>query len=455
MRFCINCGKEASDDAIFCTGCGANMGPPAETDNAGQAETVGPVAAAPADTEGVYYQTAQRPSGGPAFQAGTPNTQSAPASSQPGIPYAQGGVPYSQPGVQGTQSPPPYYQPVVQSPPPYYQPGAQGGQNQAYYPNAPYGSSGSPGYPGGPGKSNKSLVLIISIIIGVLLIGGGVLAYFLITGKSDVDDPAVSVTETKPSAEPSEVPLVEPSQVPSEEPSVEPSEEPSEEPTVKPSEKPAVLDDATMANIEAACLDTGMDVSKVSSLEYYGTWYEGEVYTFTYQGSVIDVLLYEDGTVFSVETGGAQIYLISYDSYFIDDYIGSTLHYDESYPDSSYVFYMDRELLDADASYLTVETSSDLDYVVELIDAYTGYLVIAFYVQAGQSIPMPVPSGDYVIQYAAGPYWYSVPELFGEETVFFRSDSTYAVNNDNEPVITLDVYGGSGIPSTEITYNDF
>lgn len=461
MRFCMNCGKEVSDSAVFCTGCGANIGTAPNRDTAGPGEIGSTVITAQADKEGAYYQTVTQSTQGsvPYTQPGAQSPQGAPYY-QPGMQNTQGNVPNPQPGAQGAQGAPQYFQP-----------GVQGGQNAAYYPNAPY-AGGSPGYPGGPGKNNKTLVVIVSVIIGLVLIGGGILAYFLITGKDKVDDPSASVTGISepseiplvepseiPLAEPSEVPLAEPSEVPSVKPSIEPSEEPtpapSSEPSAKPSEKPATLDETTLANIETACLDTGMDISKMSSLEYYGVWYEGAVYTFTYKGSVVDVLLYEDGTVFSIETAGAQIYLISYDSYYMDDYTGSQTHFDESYPDSSYVFFMDRELLDVDASYITIETSYDLDYVVELIDAYTGYMAIAFYVQAGQSIPMPVPSGDYVIQYAAGPYWISISEMFGADTVFFRSDSTYSVSADNEPLITLDVNSGSGIPSTEITYNDF
>lgn len=415
----MNCGKEVSDDAVFCTGCGAKISAAADTDTTGQGEIASTAAAGQAAAEGAYYGAGvQEPSGGTYYQAGTPNTQ--------------GSVPYTQPA------------------PPNYQPGAQ----NAYYPGAPYGG-GSPGYPGGPGKKNTSLIVIVSVIIGLVLIGGGILTYFLITGKNNVDNPRVSVTDI---IEPSEVPLAEPSEEPSAKPSEEPSAEPSNEPelptaepSAEPSAVPALLDETILANIEEACFDTGMDVSKMSGLEYYGAWYEGEVYTFTYKDSVIDVLLYEDGTVFSIETAGVQVYLINYDSFYMDDFLGSQTHFDESYPDNSYVFFIDRELLDADFGFITIDTSYDLDYLVALIDANTGNAAIAFYVRAGQSVPMPVPSGDYFIQYAAGPSWVSFDEFFGADMMLFRSDSAYSVSGDNEPFITLDVYGGSGIPATDIT----
>ena len=133
---------------------------------------------------------------------------------------------------------------------------------------------------------------------------------------------------------------------------------------------------------------------------------------------------------------------------------GSQTHFDESYPDSSYVLLYNREFMDADAGFITIETSYDLDYVVALVDAYTGSAAILFYARAGQSVPMTVPSGDYVIEYAAGPTWIGFDEFFGAVTVLFRSDSIYSVGGDNEPYITLDVYGGNGIPSTEITDGD-
>jgi hypothetical protein len=395
-------------------------------------------------TGGYYQPEAPAAQGTPYSQPGVQGTQGS-AYNQPG---AQGPA-YYQPGAQGTQSGP-YYQSGAQGAQggPFYQPGTQGARNAAFYQNNPY--SGSPGYPaGGPPKNNKNLVIIVSIIIGLLLIGGGILAYILLSGNGNSDDPPVSVSDV------SEAPSEEPSEEPSEAPSEAPSEEPSAEPSEEPSAESAQFDSVTQENIDAACLDTGMDLSLIEDMRYYGTWYEGDVYTFMYDGSVVDLLLYEDGTVYSLETGGAQIYLISYDSYYIQDYLGYMTHFDESYPDNSYVFYMDREYVDAAASIITIDTSDDLDYVVELIDAATGNLVIAFYCQYDSNVPMPVPAGDYIIQYAAGPYWIDIPNLFGEDTVFFRSVDTFYVNDENEAYAMLDVYGGTGIPSTEITIDEF
>jgi hypothetical protein len=229
----MNCGKEVSDDAVFCNGCGTKMGA-AEADTAGQGETVSTAAAGRPVTEGAYYRAGVRePSGGTYYQSGTPDTQ--------------GGAPYYQPA------------------PPYYQPSAQ----NAYYPGAPYGG-GSPGHPGGPGKKNTSLVVIVSVIIGLVLIGGGILTYFLIAGKEKADNPSVLVTESaRPSEAPSAEPSVEPSAEPFEAPSEEPSDEPAlptAEPSAEPSAEPAILNDIILESIEEACFDTGMDVRLADTL---------------------------------------------------------------------------------------------------------------------------------------------------------------------------------------------
>jgi hypothetical protein len=213
----------------------------------------------------------------------------------------------------------------------------------------------------------------------------------------------------------------------------------------------AQFDTVTADDIRYALEDTGMDTAYASDFYYYGQWMNGEVYSLTYDYSVIDLLLNEDGTVFSVETAGVQVYLDGYGSYWLDDYLGSTTHYDESYPDDGYVFL----LYDTNVtSWIGVNTSSDNDYVVQLIDAYTEIPVMAFYIYSGHvdyEWYMAVPPGEYIIEYAAGMIWYSVDELFGSDTVYYRADNIYTFNEGEETDITLDIYGGTGIPSTDVT----
>jgi molybdopterin biosynthesis enzyme MoaB len=64
---------------------------------------------------------------------------------------------------------------------------------------------------------------------------------------------------------------------------------------------------------------------------------------------------------------------------------------------------------------------------------------------------LAVPPGDYTIEYAAGTYWYDTYELFGPDTVYYRADGIYSFYEGEEVDITLDIYGGTGIPSTDVT----
>lgn len=393
MRFCSNCGKQLGENAAFCTGCGASAGNVSVTSNVNPADKAAPAASLPA-TQGTYRQ---------------PNTQ--------------GG---------------------------YYAPNGQGGPSGPYQ-NTPYGSG--PGYqPGGSRKNNKTTVIIVSVIIGLALIGGGIFAYLKLSDRDNASLSSSSIVEEDEKDEEDE----------EDEEDIDSDTGPSEEPAVAADSSETVIDatsgatlvfDAsTQDNIIAACKEIGMDFSQVTGVYHYGTWYEGDVYTFMYNGSVIDLLLYDDDTVFSIETGGVQVYLSGYESYLIDDYTGATTHFDESYPSNGYVFYMNREEVD---STVTFDTSYDYDYVIELVNQSDFSLAIAFYVQAGMLMSIDVPEGDYIIQYAAGSDWQGVDYLFGPETVFYRSDSIYSFYPGNESTITLDISGGTGIPSSEITIDDF
>lgn len=420
-----------TDDAVFCIGCGANNTSASGTTTVSSAENGNPVIPEQPNIGGAYYQpTAQ---GTPSGSYNQPSTQGQP-------------IPYSPPTIQGTPDVP-YTPPSAQGTPstPYYQPGAQATPSAPYYQNGPYNSG--PNYPGGgPGKNNKTAVIIVSVIVGLCLIGGGIFAYSKLTDKDDNTTSLSDNSNAVPTVKPSIDIIVSPS--PSEEVIIE-------DPAItygSSSDVFAIFDAVTQDNIIAACEEIGMDISLIENMDYYDYWYDGDVYTFTYDGSVIDLFLYDDGTVYSVETGGVQVYITGYESYYIYDYMGYSTHYDESFPDNGYFFYLNGGRAD---STVTFEMSDDLDYVVELINQSDYSIVTAFYLYAGTSIDMDVPEGDYIILYAAGYNWLGVTDLFGEDTVYYQSDSIYSFYPDNDSTITLDIFGGYGIASTEISADEF
>jgi hypothetical protein len=396
MKFCSNCGKQLDDDAVFCNNCGTNVG-------------TATAAANPAPDSGTTVSNAQ-PTGG-VYNAGTGN---APGN---GVAPCTGNAPgynVQQPAAPYNQAAPNYQQPY-------------GGQ--APY-GAPYG--GTPPYGTPPKKnSNKAVIIIIAVVLALALITVGVVIWSKLSQNEPV--PAQPQITFQPSEEPA----------------------PSEESVINPSSEPSadfnIFDSATAQNVIAAMEEIGIDTAQVTGLQEFGNWNEGTIYAFDYEDSVFDMLLYDDGTVFSIETGGTQLYIKGYESYNVNDYLGSTTHFNEAYPDNGYVFYLtDTEV----TSTLVVQTSSDMDYIVELIDANTGSLVEAYYIQAGQNWSMAVPEGDYQIQYAAGT-WQDYENMFSDSAYYYRSDNVYTISPDSETDLTLDPLGGTGIASTQITSSDF
>lgn len=401
MRFCTNCGKELDDHAAFCTGCGTAVG----VSSGGTAQNSGEGAYTPATpgTSGSYTQSAAPDYQGGAYhqtaaqsnQGGFYSQNSTPA--YPGNPYQQTGIPYNQ---------------------------------GAPYQNSPYSSPSI--YPVSRSGNNKALIIVIAAVVAVALIGVGIFAIFKLSGRNNTsslsnNNSANSTAGSKPSDDSKD--------------------------DIDVADILSILDANAQDNVLAACEKIGLDYKKIKNFESYFKAAEGTVYTFTYKGSVVDLFLYENGTVFSIETGGTQVYLDGgYDPFSIDDYLGSTTHYDESYPSTGYVFYKTEQDVDSE---ITIDTSSDLHYAIELINVNDNELTIAFYAQAGGLCYMAVPAGDYYIRYAAGTTWQSANALFGPDTLYYVADDIYSVNPDNAPTITLDIYGGTGIPSTQITGDEF
>ena len=480
MKFCPKCGNQISDNTVFCPACGAKTGdpPPPEINQPASGGTY------TQETGGSYYSGTQSGPGG-TYQAG--NTSGGQGGYYQAGSTQGGSGEYHQAGSQSYQSEPQNYQTGPQS----YQSGPQnyqtGPQN---YQARPQNYQGGPNRPGGPGN-NKLLIIIIAVVVGLCLIGGGIFVYSKLAGKNnntslsnnnnnnssiqadddDEDDADVTDEDDEDSAEPSQTPSAEPSDDydinddyhfgdNGTTTSIAPSDDYSDDYDYGDGDDYIYsnLDDFLMIfnaaaadDIVYALEDTGMDTANAQDFYYYGEWINGSVYSFTYEDSVVDLLLNFDDTVFSIETMGVQIYLNGYGSYWLDDYLGSTYHYDENWPDDGYVFYLADTNI---TSWIGVDTSYDYDYIVQLLDAYDGSLIMAFFIYGGHSDfdwYMAVPPGDYTIEYALGTTWYDVNEIFGPDTEYYRADGVYSFYEGEQVDITLDVYGGTGIPSTNIT----
>ena len=96
------------------------------------------------------------------------------------------------------------------------------------------------------------------------------------------------------------------------------------------------------------------------------------------------------------------------------------------------------------ASEITVSASTDNDYVVCLKD-FTGIEYVSFYVRAGDTVTIGVPSRVLYVYFASGKDWYGYGKglMFGEDTAYGKDDEAldftaysyeytlYPVNNGN------------------------
>jgi len=77
------------------------------------------------------------------------------------------------------------------------------------------------------------------------------------------------------------------------------------------------------------------------------------------------------------------------------------------------------------APFRIVTPSGAESYYVKLADAFTGAVVITFFVYGGQSFETEVPLGTYRVKYATGSTWYGEDHLFGPDTSYSEADKTF------------------------------
>lgn len=89
-------------------------------------------------------------------------------------------------------------------------------------------------------------------------------------------------------------------------------------------------------------------------------------------------------------------------------------------------------------STLTVNADSDQSYVVSLKDRYGGHQ-LSFFVKAGESATVVVPSTRLYVYFASGKTWYGYGEgkMFGENTVYTKDDDLLDFNDGQSWEYTL------------------
>ena len=83
-----------------------------------------------------------------------------------------------------------------------------------------------------------------------------------------------------------------------------------------------------------------------------------------------------------------------------------------------------------EACYIKLKSSSGMD-------------VFSFFVRAGDSITVPIPSGYYYVYFSYGTTWYGTKELFGPETTYAKDDELLDFENYTWEYTLTPSYGGN------------
>lgn len=106
----------------------------------------------------------------------------------------------------------------------------------------------------------------------------------------------------------------------------------------------------------------------------------------------------------------------------------------EELPDFAY--YIKRPKYRCD-SVLKINTSHDANYVIKVVDPYNGEVILMYYLPAGVSQEIDVPSGTFEIRWTSGEKWYGDKELFGKNASYAKAQRTFQFNEGSGYELTL------------------
>ena len=111
------------------------------------------------------------------------------------------------------------------------------------------------------------------------------------------------------------------------------------------------------------------------------------------------------------------------------------------------------------APFRIVTPSGAESYYVKLVDAFSGALVMTFFVYGGQSFETEVPLGTYRVKYATGSTWSGEDHLFGPDTRYSEADKTFEFSVQGNQIsgytVELIRQRGGNLHTKSISANQF
>ncbi len=106
-----------------------------------------------------------------------------------------------------------------------------------------------------------------------------------------------------------------------------------------------------------------------------------------------------------------------------------------------------------------IRSSRGTNYLVKLVDAFSGKTVLTVFVSGGIPVQVDVPLGNYVVKYASGQTWYGYEHLFGRETGYSKAQETFSFRVQGDTVsgytITLYKVENGNLSTKEIRKDEF
>ncbi len=108
-------------------------------------------------------------------------------------------------------------------------------------------------------------------------------------------------------------------------------------------------------------------------------------------------------------------------------------------------------------SYIKFETKDMLsDYCyIKAVDAESGELVQAVFIDTSRNYKMTLPVGTYEIYYACGDNWYGYEDLFGSEGGYSYCDSSFELTYDTYYTVTLSNVTNGNMETEDVGFENF